>query len=125
MAAATATTGAMLTVAVVVAVIASVGVVRMIVTVVSEREAHQRGWHVVALDGDEGIAVVSRVIPTPVAAEPVVVVRVEDLVVLANHDRDPGLNDGHLRTLGQRDVDLCVAAAKRERRNERQTDRDE
>ena len=69
MPAAATATRAMVTVAVVVRVIARVGGMRVVVTVVAEREAHQHGRHVVALDVDERIAVVSRVIPAPAAVE--------------------------------------------------------
>jgi hypothetical protein len=115
----------MVTVAIVVDVSSGVGSVRMIVTVVSEREVHQRGRDVVVLGVHERITVVSCVIPGAVPSEPVVVVRVEDLVVLANHDLDAGLDNGRLGTLREREIDVGMATAEREGGGERQSDRDE
>ena len=122
---AAASSRAMVTLTIVVRIIYSVGGARVIVTVLSGREIDQLGRRVVTLDVDEGVSVMPCVIPAPATTEPVVVVRVEDLVVLTDHDLDARLHDGHRRTRGERDVDVGMVTAERECGSECQSDGDE
>lgn len=117
---ATAAVTAMIVAAVIISVLFVVSRLQVIVTVFTRFELHQPGRDMAALDVGEFPCRLLGAIPVAVAAYPVVLIRVEDLLLDTHHDLDAGLDVGQGWTPGERHVKWRVLASEAEHRNHEQ-----